>query len=171
MKAFLVAAVFLSITPVQAKTAEIPSPVKSTEPITFASEKDHKLLELGKSDAFRGVIARTEEKSDLRLVDLYSFKEESLTMNEDLCKKFLTQIFGPLDKISLKVEKIEIYPSHTGKTCDARVTDPDKEGKVPERRVIAGFLNANPTALVFRLSKRSSGKETESVRKFWDTLR
>ena len=148
------------------------APFTSSELIDFTAKGDQKLLDFAKTDDFSGVVTRNHEVGDKKLVDVYEFKNiEAVPMNEAVCKKMLTRIFGDLDKISLKVSHIDIYTSHTGKTCDVQIDDADKEAKIPERRVIAGFLNAKPLALVFRLSKKSNNSDQESIHKFWDTPR
>lgn len=149
-----------------------PAPFTSSELIDFTGKSDQKMLDFAKNDDFSGVITRNHEVGDKKLVDVYEFKNiEAVPMDETVCKKMLTRIFGDLDKISLKVSHIDIYTSHTGKTCEAQIDDADKEAKIPERRLVAGFLNAKPIALVFRLAKKSQKSDQESIRKFWDTLR
>lgn len=154
-----------------AKVKFSPLPVRSTETIEFTSKSDQKFIDFAKNDEFLGVITRTGEKGSLRIVDLYSFPDQkAVPMEKSLCETLVGKIFGSLNKISLK-SKIDIYESHTGRTCEAQLTDPDKEAKVPERRVIVGFINAKAKAIVFRFTKKSTSSEQESVRKFWDTLR
>lgn len=149
------------------------APIQSKEEINYRSKTESKLLEAFKSKAFMGVIGRPNEKNqDLAQVDLYVFKEtKKISMDEKLCKDLLSKIYGDLNKITLKVTKLEVYISHTGKTCEAQVDDPDKESKIPERRTILGFLNAKPYGIVFQLSKKSNGETQENARKFWDSLR
>ncbi len=147
-------------------------PVSSSELLEFVGKRDQKMLDFGKTADFSGVITRVHEKEDLRIVDLYEFKDiQAVSMDLALCKQLLIRMFGPLDKISLKVVKAEIYNSHTGKTCEAQLDDEDKEARIVERKVIAGFLNARAMALVTKVSKKSGKAEQESIRKFWDTLR
>ncbi|MEK2644050.1 hypothetical protein [Bdellovibrio sp. BCCA] len=150
-----------------------PSPIKSKEAIDFLSKSDQTMLDIGKVDDFAGIITRTGESSkDLRTVDLYTFKGiENLSMDKELCEKLLARIFGPLKESSLKYHEAEIFTSHTGKTCEAQVDDPDKAGKIPERRVVLGFVNAKPVGLVFRLSKKSDKTVKNNIREFWGTLR
>lgn len=155
-----------------ADTKKTPLPFASSELLEFVGRGDQKMIDFGKTSDFVGVITRVHEKGDTRIVDLYEFKNiEAVPMDKALCEKVLAKIFGPLDKISLKVSKIEIFASHTGKTCEAQLDDEDKEAKIAERRVIIGFLNAKPVALVTKMSKKSGKTEQESIRKFWDTLR
>lgn len=174
-KAITVAAFFVSLIlghSAGAKKNATPSPVISSEVIEFTGKNDQKLIDFAKTEDFAGLLTRVNEKGDRRIVDLYSFKNiDAVPMNEALCKSILAKMFGPLDKISLKLKKTQIYASHTGKTCEAQLDDEDKEAKIPERRVIVGFLNAKPTALVMRFSKKSGAEDSESIRKFWDTLR
>lgn len=148
-------------------------PLQSKEEIQFESKSENQLLDLFKSDAYLGVLGRPNEKvQDLQLVDLYAFKETSqLSLDEKLCKELLTQIYGPLDKITLQLKNVRIYTSHTGKTCEAQLDDPDKKSKIPERRTIIGFLKAKPYALVFKLSKKSDLSVQENTRQFWESLR
>jgi hypothetical protein len=72
---------------------------------------------------------------------------------------------------TLKISDMNIFNSHTGKTCEALILDPDKESLLPERRFVAGFLNAKPTALIFEVGKKSSQTAANDIRKFWDSLR
>lgn len=130
-------------------------------------------MDFGKADDFVGVITRTGVPSpDLRTVDLYSFKKvETLAMDVKLCESLLTRLFGPLKESSLNYQGAEIFISHTGKTCEAQLDDPDKAAKFPERRVVLGFVNAKPVGLVFRLSKKSSDSVRSDIRDFWKSLR
>jgi len=149
------------------------APIQSKEEIQFVSKAENKLIDIFKTNDFVGIIGRLNEKNqDLAMVDLYTFKETSkISIDEALCKEYLAKIFGDLNKITLKVSKVEVYTSHTGKTCEAQIDDPTKTGKIPERRAIIGFLNAKPYAIVFQLSKKSTSIEQENAKKFWDSLR
>ncbi len=149
------------------------TPVQSKEEIKFISKTDNKLLDTFKTDAYIGTIGRIDEKAhDLSLVDLYAFKDNGkISMNENLCKDYLKQVYGPLDKITLKVKYITVYKSHTGNTCEAQADDPDQKSSIPERRIIIGFLNAKPYAIEFNLAKKSTPDVQENIRKFWDSLR
>lgn len=149
------------------------APIQSKEEIKFISKADNKLLDTFKSDAYIGTIGRVDEKAqDLSLVDLYTFKDgKKISMDESLCKDFLKQVYGPLEKITLKVKNITVYKSHTGNTCEAQVDDPDAKSIIPERRIIVGFLKAKPYAIEFNLSKKSTPDVQENTRKFWESLR
>ncbi len=151
----------------------VTAPIQSKEEIQYVSKTENKLLDTFKTNAFMGVIGRPNEKNqDLTMVDLYTFKKiDKIVMDEKLCKSLLSNIYGDLHKITLKITKIEVYTSHTGKTCEAQIEDPDKASKIPERRTILGFLNAKPYGLVFQLSKKSDDSVRENTRKFWDSLR
>jgi hypothetical protein len=149
------------------------APIQSKEEIQYVSKAENKLIDTFKANDFVGIIGRPNEKNqDLAMVDLYVFKETNkIAMTEKICKEFLGDIFGNLNKSTLKVTKVDVYTSHTGKTCEARIEDPDKASKIPERRTIIGFLNAKPYGLVFQLSKKSDSAVQENTRKFWDSLR
>lgn len=149
------------------------APIQSKEEIKFMSKQENELLGAFKTDSFVGIIARIDEKSnDLTAVDLYAFKDtKKMSMDEALCKELLTKVYGPLDKITLKVKDIKIFMSHTGKTCEAQIDDPVKDTPVPERRAIVGFLKAKPYAIEFKLSKKSTPDDQDNARKFWETLR
>lgn len=148
------------------------APIQSKEEIKFMSKHDSELMGLFKTDSFVGIIARIDEKSnDMTAVDLYAFDTKKISMDEALCKELLTKVYGPLDKITLKVKDVKIYTSHTGKTCEAQVDDPVKDTPVPERRAIVGFLKAKPYAIEFKFSKKSTQDEQENARKFWESLR
>lgn len=164
------AILFLFVTPT---VLAAKAPIQSKEEIDFLSKRDQKMIDFMKTPEFTGVITRTgESNANLRVVDLYTFKDVSqISMDEVLCKKLLAKIYGPLDEISLKVRKVEIYTSHTGKTCEAQIDNEDSQAKIPERRTILGFINAKPYGLVFRFSKKSTSDEQQDVRKFWDSLR
>lgn len=148
-------------------------PVHSKEETDYIDKNDQKLLDLVKVDAFQGTIFRGGEKNpDLQAVDLYSFKKvSSMKMDTNLCTQLLTEMFGPLDKITLKVHDILIYKGHTGDTCEAQVNDPGPHSKIPERRVILGFINLKAYGVVFRLSKKSDVEVQADTRQFWDSLR
>lgn len=158
-----------------------PSPLKSTELIEFTGVADLKMLDFAKTENYVGLITRPNEQGDLRLIDVYSFKDiKTTSVDKSVCEKMLAGIFGPLNKISLKVKSLEIYASHTGKTCDALIVDEDKEAKIPHRRVLAGFINAQPRALLLKLSAapnkpirtKAELEETQTdLRHFWATLR
>ena len=170
MKTIILVSLFLlSASQVLAEIA----PLKSKQDISFTAKTERKFLDLQKNEDFAGVITRNYETSrDLRLVDLYIFKDVAkISMDEDLCKQFLTKIYGPLDKITLKTRKIQIYSTKTGKACEAQLDDEDTQAKIPERRTIVGFINAKPYAIVFRLSKKSTPDVQEDIKKFWSDLR
>lgn len=149
------------------------APVQSKEEIKFISKTENKLLDTFKTDSYIGTIGRVDEKAqDLSMVDLYAFKDmKKISMDESLCKELLTQVYGPLDKITLKLKDVKIYKSHTGKTCEAQLDDPDKSSPIPERRIIIGFLKAKPYAIEFNLSKKSTEDVQTNTRKFWESLR
>jgi hypothetical protein len=149
------------------------APIQSKEEIKFISKEDNDLVGIFKTDAYIGTIGRVDEKAqDLSLVGLYAFKDgKKISMDESLCKEFLTKVYGPLEKITLHVKNITIYKSHTGNTCEAQVDDPDKKSIIPERRIILGFLKAKPYAIEFNLAKKSTPEVQENTRKFWDSLR
>lgn len=165
----LLSTLLFSSLPAKAK----PAPIQSKEEIEFLSKTEQKMLDLLKTPEFVGIITRTAETNkDLRIVDLYAFKNiQKISMNKELCKRLLSKIYGPLDEISFKVRKVEIYTSHTGNTCEAQLDNEDSKTKIPERRTIVGFLNAQPYAVVFKLSKKSTPSDQENVKKFWDSLR
>lgn len=148
--------------------------VKSKEEIEFVHKSTQSFGDFGKVDAFQGSLIRHyESHPDLQVADFYRFADVSeIKIDKVLCKKILAQIFGPLDKISLKVQSIVIYSTEMGPACEAQVLDPkDPQSKIPERRVIAGFINMKPTALVFRLSKKADTSIAENIRVFWAGLR
>lgn len=149
------------------------SPIQSKENIQYISKSENKLLDTFKTDLFIGVIGRPDERNpDLAMVDLYSFKEpKKLSMDEQLCKKFLGQVFGDLKKITLKVTQLKIYTSPMGKTCEAQIEDPNHATKIPERRAIVGFIHTKPYGIVFQLSRKSDVSVQEDTRKFWESLR
>lgn len=149
------------------------APIQSKEEIEFLTKSENKMIGFTKTPEFTGVMVRTAQaNAHLRDVDLYSFKETSkISMDEGLCKEYLSKIYGPLNEISLKVRKVEIFSSHTGKTCEAQIENEDPQAKIPERRTVLGFVNAKPYGLVFKFSKKSTSDEQNDVRKFWDSLR
>lgn len=149
------------------------APVQSKEEIKFLAKSEEQFIGAFKTNAFVGTIARIDEKrNDLTAVDLYAFKEtKKIVMDEALCKDLLKQIYGPLDKITLKVKTVSIFTSHTGKTCEAHIEDPVKNSPIPERRTILGFIKAKPYAIEFNLAKKSDADTIENTRKFWDSLR
>lgn len=148
------------------------SPLKSKENIEFITKSEQPLLDLMKTNNFLGVLVRTDKtQRDLRHVDLYAFKDiQEISINQQLCEKLLEKIYGPRKEISLKVQNINLYKSHSGNTCEATITNPDSKAKFPERRTIIGFIKAKPYALVFKFSKPSKVNEQEEARKFWDSL-
>ena len=149
-------------------------PIKSKEEIDFMSPKDEPMMSLlSKNPDFSGVITRTAEANpNLQVADLYAFKNISeVKMTKEVCTKILEKIYGPIKEISLKVRNINIYSSHTGNTCEAQIDNDDSKAKIPERRTVIGFLNAQPYALVFKFAKKSTPAEQAEVKKFWDSLR
>lgn len=148
------------------------APIQSKEEIKFLSKTEDKLIGAFKTDSFLGIIGRVDEKNnDLTAVDLYSFGDtKKISMDEALCKELLTKIYGPLDKIKLKVNTVTIFTSHTGKTCEAKIDDPVKGTTIPERRTIVGFIKAKPYAIEFKLSKKFTPDDEANTRKFWESL-
>jgi len=149
------------------------APIQSKEEIKFISKNEETILGAFKTDPYIGTIGRIDEKrEDLTAVDLYAFKDtKKLTMDKGLCKDLLKQIYGPLDKITLKVKTVSIFTSPTGKTCEAQIDDPVKNSQIPERRTIVGFIKAKPYAIEFNLAKKSDADTIENTRKFWNSLR
>lgn len=150
-----------------------PSPVQSKEEIEFLSKKDQNLIDVAKTDDFAGIITRPNQSNPaLKTIDLYTFQDvKPLNMDKTLCSQLLERLFGPVKESSLKISEPEIFNSHTGKTCEVQVKDPDAEGKIPERRVLIGFVNAKPIGLVFRFPKPSDKAAQQNARDFWSTLR
>lgn len=149
------------------------APIQSKEEIQFTSKKEQFLLDFGQSKDFVGVMTRTYEKnSDLKNVDLYVFKDTTkISLDEELCKSFLEKIYGPLGKSHLQAKKIEIFVSHTGKTCEAILHDNDRTATFPEYRTYIGFIKAKPYGIVFRLTKKPNASIAQEMKKFWDSLR
>ncbi|MBK9321450.1 MAG: hypothetical protein IPM97_00585 [Bdellovibrionaceae bacterium] len=151
-----------------------PNPFRSKEEIEFITKKEVKLLDFGKSESFVGLLRRPfERNSNLKSADLYALKSnEKSKVDPDLCRQMLGQIFGPIDKISLHVEKIDLFKTTRGPACEAQVVDgKDPKTKIPERRVVIGFINLKAFALVFHFSKKSNSSEQEDIRLFWQSLK
>lgn len=149
------------------------APIQSKEEIRFTSKKEQLFLDFGKAEAFAGVMNRLYEKNkDLQDVDLYIFKENSkIGMDEELCKKLLEKIYGPLEKTHLQIKKIELFVSHTGKTCEAQMQDNDRRATFQEFRTFIGFIKAKPYGIVFRLPKKPSEATVQDMKSFWESLR
>lgn len=170
MKAIFLTFVFLFSV---AAGANPQAPVKSKEDLRFVGKDERPLIDLGKSKDFVGMFERPNESvADLRHVDLYAFKNlQAMKMDQALCAKLLDSMFGPAKDNPLKFSDLVIYKSHTGATCEAVVIDPDKGTRIPERRVILGFINLKPLALVFRFSQKTNPSLQQAPREFWATLR
>ncbi|WP_413293031.1 hypothetical protein ACLSU7_16695 [Bdellovibrio sp. HCB185ZH] len=153
--------------------ATTPAPVNTKEDVVFASKKDHKMLGFANAESFLGYFTRTAQADkNMRQAELYDLGAiKELNMDEKLCKKALAEMFGPLDEITLKVQDIKIWTSHTGKTCEAAMMDPYQQAIIPERRVLVGFVKAKPYAVVFKLSQKSTAEQQSNMRSFWDSLR
>ncbi|HEY1079329.1 MAG TPA: hypothetical protein VGE46_04500 [Bdellovibrio sp.] len=153
--------------------AESIAPVKSREDLEFVAKNEYPLLEMGKSRDFVGIFVRRNESiEDLQKVDLYAFRNiHNMKMDSSLCAKLLASMFGPIKDNPLQFQELVIFKSHTGATCEAVVIDPDRGARIPERRVILGFINLKPLAVVFRFSQKSNPSLQQAPREFWATLR
>ena len=153
--------------------ADSVAPVKSKEDLEFISKDAYPLLDITKSKDFVGIFVRQKESSeDLRKVDLYAFKNvQTMKMDQALCAKLVASMFGAVKDNPYKFSELVIFKAHTGNTCEAVVIDPDKGTRIPERRVILGFINLKPLALVFRFSQKTNPSLQQAPRDFWATLR
>lgn len=157
---------------ISAKARTAP-PVTSKEDVEYIAKQDKKMLDLGKVDQFTGIFVRNAEpQKDLRQVDVYIFPEEKETkINPVVCEQLLGKIFGPLKESSLKYQGTELYQGRTGKTCLARLDDPDKSAKFPQRYVLLGVINMKIVGLVFKLSGPAKADAQENMKSFWQSLR
>ncbi|QLY24576.1 hypothetical protein [Bdellovibrio sp. KM01] len=149
------------------------APINSKEDVIFAHKKDQKMLGFANAESFVGYFTRTAQSDrNMRQAELYDLdKIKDLKMNEELCKKALAEVFGPLNEITLKAQDIKIWESHTGKTCEAAMMDPYQQAIIPERRVLVGLVRAKLYAVVFKLSQKSTAEQQSNMRSFWDSLR
>ncbi|WP_413558154.1 hypothetical protein [Bdellovibrio sp. HCB209] len=155
------------------QAATTPPPISSKEDVVFGHKKEQKMLAMVNADSFVGYFTRTAQTDKgLRQAELYDLADlSSLKMDEELCKKALSSMFGPLNEITLKAEGLQIWSSHSGKTCEASMVDPYDKALIPERRVQVGFIKAKPYGIVFKLSKKATAEQQANMRKFWDSLR
>lgn len=151
----------------------MPSLITSKEDVEFIAKQDQKMLDLGKVDQFMGIFVRnSESQKDLRQVDLYIFPEEKETrINQAVCEKLLAKVFGSLKESSLKYQGTEVFQGRTGKTCLARMDDPDRSAKFPQRYVFFGAINLKIVGLVFKLSAPPRPDTKENMKSFWQSLR
>src|SRR5690606_12524033 len=109
----------------------------------------------GKAEEFQGSLFRLQETSaDLKTADLYTFKGfAQKVLDQPSCEKVLAEIFGPLGENALEIGSLVLHESSSGVVCEVQILDEQGSGrKVPERRVVIGFLGQNVAALVFRFS-------------------
>jgi len=149
-------------------------PFKSKEEVDYLSKNQSALSAMTKTKDFQGLIHRPYERSsDLQDAEYYRFApvdETKVTLK--LCEKWLARVIGPLNKITLKVKSIELFKTSTGEACEVQVNDEkDPKSIIPERRIVLGFVKAQPTAIVFKLSKKSDATTQENIRSFWQGLR
>lgn len=173
MRRIILATSVLLLSPIALAAASTPAPLTSKEDVIFASKKDQKMLGFANPESFVGYYTRTAQSDkNMRQAELHDLAQiKSLKMDEALCKAALSEIFGPLDEITLKAQDIKIWPSHSGKTCEASMVDPYEQAAIPERRVLVGFIKAKPYAVVFKLSHKGTAEQQQNMRKFWDSLR
>lgn len=154
-------------------SAESVAPVKSKEDIQFIGKNEYPLLDMGKSRDYVGaLIRRNESSADLKTVDLYAFQNtQAMRMDMNLCSKLIASMYGPIKGNPLQFRDQVIFKGHTGATCEVVVLDPDRGARIPERRVILGFINLKPIALVFRFSQKTNASLQQAPRDFWATLR
>ncbi|NUN06336.1 MAG: hypothetical protein HUU57_11295 [Bdellovibrio sp.] len=169
-KFLITALVFVSATNASAESV---APVKSKEDLQFVGKNEYPLLDLGKSRDYVGsFIRRNESSPDLKTVDLYTFKNiQAMKMDLNLCANLVASMFGPVKGNPLQFRDQVIFKGHTGATCEVVVLDPDRGARIPERRIVLGFINLKPLALVFRFSKESNASLQQATREFWATLR
>lgn len=148
-------------------------PVTSKGDVEYIAKQDQKMLDLGKVDQFMGIFVRNAEpQKDLRQVDVYVFPEAKETkISPAVCEQLLGKIFGPLKESSLKYHGTELYQGRTGKTCLARLDDPDRSGKFPQRYVLLGVINLKIVGLVFKLAGPANAETQENMKSFWQSLR
>lgn len=149
-------------------------PFKSSDDLTFTPANEQKLIEMGKTKAFRGIITREGSiGSDRRMMDFYEFSSANDgPLNLENCQKHFTEVFGDPKSISLKMGKTEIYQSRrSGKVCLTPVIDPDPKALFKERH-LAVFKRADKTyGLVFRFNKATTKDDTTQIKVFIDSLK
>lgn len=173
MKIWVFAYLVLNLQFTQARAAES-APFKTKEPTQFQKVQDNQLLGIGKSSSFLGVLTRSEVSDPVSAqVDVYAFmKENSLRINQKLCNKISTDIFGPVDEISLKLEVSEVRSSESkGKICVMTFQDPDPKAMIKERHLLVLMLNLKTYALVFRFPKVPTTNDLKDIFSFTENLR
>lgn len=148
--------------------------IKSSEEIIFRDKKDILFSETGKIDQYQGVLIQlSQPKSQFAQSDLYLFENESeIKMTASMCDKYISKIFGSKEKRVLKIsEKLQIFKSHTGDTCDMALSDPESHALINSQYVLFGFLHGRLVGLVWQLDQPLTPADKNKFRKFWDTLR
>jgi hypothetical protein len=149
-------------------------PFKSKEEINFVDKKTDQRLAFAEVDSFQGILKRLSQTDrDLKTANVYAFAGISeIKMTKPVCEKLLAKIFGPLDKITLKVKNVEIFKTDIGDSCQAQVVDDyDSKALIPEQLAVLGFIHGKPMGLVFSFHKKSDAAAQDNIRAFWQGLR
>lgn len=148
--------------------------IKSTEEVVFYNKKVNPFSDQGKIAEYQGIlIQQNQPKKDLNQSDVYFFpKEPKIAMTSLLCESYVDKIFGPKDRRVIKLKDgVKLFDSHTGKTCELSLIDPDQHALIPVKHAMMGFLHGRLTTLVWQLDQVPSAETTEKLHKFWETLR
>ncbi len=147
---------------------------KSKEAVEFVENGKRPLSDSLKSAAYIGSYRRLDEpQQDLKIVDLYEFKSISATkMTRSLCDQLLGRIFGRPEDSGLTLKSLALKTTPRGLICEVQLNDDaDIHAKIPERRIVIGFVNLKAHAIVFRLLQKSDANSQENILKFWRSLR
>lgn len=148
-------------------------PVSKSEKIQFTSINDMPVGNFGKISEFIGIIQREKIENPIsRTVDIYEFKDrKDLKVSEKLCLELVQKIFGPLDKISLKLKEKNIVASQTsGKVCVFKLKSSEPQDVTQEKHFILRIAGLKVIAFIFSYPKTSSQEEDKDAIQFIDSL-
>ncbi len=146
----------------------------SIEEIIFTSKKDLPYSDMGKSEEYVGSIMQLSETSEqLMSSDLYKFpKENSTRMTAKLCSQYVSKIFGPEKKRSLRLKSpVSLFDTSVGKACEFQLNDQYESSKIPFRYVLVGFIHGRLKALVWNLNSEPDTQSKIKLQLFWKTLK
>lgn len=151
------------------------APFESEEDIEYIAASPENMLGFMRPDSFVGVVNRPyAEKPFLRQAEVFEITNlKNLTLDHKNCDNVVGKIVGPLDQISLKHEKTQLFKGKAGSACEVALMDPDAGALMPDRHLFV--FNAKKAIYVlqfkFRGNAKASKSDVEDMRTFIKGLR
>lgn len=148
-------------------------PKSKSEPIQFLSAKEIPLGTMGKISDYLGVIVREKTIHPVsKTIDVYEFKKtKDIQVSEKMCGDLVQKVFGPSDKIALKIKEKNLIPSkRSGKMCVYKLVDSSPTEIIKERHFIVRISDLRVLAFEFRFPQTATEGQSSDAIQFVESI-